>query len=268
MSWDPTCRAYSTEELRDIFRGFGAAVEDVVLRDRKKKRKATALVVMATETAAASAVGSVCGGPSEPLLVVPLVGNMAGGPLPDSSTAAESAVDAENDGMLPREGGDGTTTSAAATAANASAVESGLQSVLQRPACLLDPPSGRGGRPLFSSVVVGTAAAPGDGAAKSAFPVPPSSMGCGVGGGGLFPSAAGATVAAAAASGRAFASFSSAAAQGQAAPAFGSWRAAAGGPTGGDATGGGGSYEDEVLEKMRRASAARQGVAAGKEASG
>ncbi|KXZ53665.1 hypothetical protein GPECTOR_6g582 [Gonium pectorale] len=90
VTWDPTCREYSTEELRAVFGTFGGPVQDVVLRDRKKRRKATALVVMPSEAAAAAAAGSVCGDTGEPLLVVPLVAEVAD--VQDNFGAAAAAA--------------------------------------------------------------------------------------------------------------------------------------------------------------------------------
>lgn len=55
--------------LRGAFALHGS-VEDVVLREGKK-RKGSALVVMATSEGAAAAAGAVCGDMANPLLVVP-----------------------------------------------------------------------------------------------------------------------------------------------------------------------------------------------------
>eukprot|EP00798_Chlamydomonas_sp_ICE-L_P004994 gene4994-34778_t len=69
VQWDPESREYLPDELRDIFSVFGK-VDDVILRDRKKKKhKASALVLMAEATAAGQAAVSVCGELSNPLLV-------------------------------------------------------------------------------------------------------------------------------------------------------------------------------------------------------
>ncbi|GIL54940.1 hypothetical protein Vafri_10633 [Volvox africanus] len=267
VTWDPTCREYSTEELRSIFGGFGAPVQDVVLRDRKKKRKVTALVVMATETAAVAAAGNVCGDSSEPLLVVPLVGHLAaegdqqrdGG---DEGPRVAAGVSGDGGGARPKpqhqESPDGGLLSRDGGMGSAAAAGPGPQSLLQRPARLPDPPAGTSGRPLFPAAGRGTAG----GSTTAAFPAP--------GGGGLFPSAA-----AAAAAVRPAMSFPSGPGPGDGGPAFSSWRAStpggmgASGDRGGTASGLGSTFEDEVLEKMRRAAAARQAAAtAAKEALG
>lgn len=69
----PTCLLlqagdYNVSQLRAAFAGHGV-VEDVVLREGKKK--GSALVVMATQEAAAAAAGAVCGDMDNPLLVIP-----------------------------------------------------------------------------------------------------------------------------------------------------------------------------------------------------
>jgi hypothetical protein len=60
---------YFAAQLRAVFAAHGL-VEDVVIREGKKK-KGSALVVMATQEGAASAASSVCGDLANPLLVVP-----------------------------------------------------------------------------------------------------------------------------------------------------------------------------------------------------
>ncbi len=61
---------YSVAQLRAAFAGHGV-VEDVVLREGKK-RKGSALVVMAAQEGAAAAAAAACGDLANPLLVVPL----------------------------------------------------------------------------------------------------------------------------------------------------------------------------------------------------
>ena len=60
---------YSGPDLRAAFAAHGS-VEDVVVREGKKK-KGSALVVMATPEAAAAAACAACGSLANPLLVVP-----------------------------------------------------------------------------------------------------------------------------------------------------------------------------------------------------
>lgn len=60
---------YTVAQLRAAFAAHGV-VEDVVLREGKK-RKGSALVVMASREGAASAAASACGDLANPLLVVP-----------------------------------------------------------------------------------------------------------------------------------------------------------------------------------------------------
>lgn len=69
VSWEKFGEDYTAERLREIFSEFGK-VEDVVIKSSKKK--GSALVVMATKSAAGAATGSVCGNLSNPLLVLPL----------------------------------------------------------------------------------------------------------------------------------------------------------------------------------------------------
>ncbi|KAF5197044.1 Dnaj-like protein [Thalictrum thalictroides] len=73
VSWEGNEDDYSSQKLRDLFKEFGD-VEDVVIRSTGSKRRRTksALVVMANKDAAVSAMGSVCGDLSNPLLVLPL----------------------------------------------------------------------------------------------------------------------------------------------------------------------------------------------------
>ncbi|KAG1670577.1 hypothetical protein FOA52_012149 [Chlamydomonas sp. UWO 241] len=77
VSWDPTSRNYSSQQIRSALEVHGP-VEDVVIKDRKKKRKAVAFVVMASEAGATAAAAAVCGDLSEPLLVTPLAKHVTG----------------------------------------------------------------------------------------------------------------------------------------------------------------------------------------------
>lgn len=69
-SWSRPGLEYDAAALRRIFSAHGE-VEDVVMREGKK-RKGRALVVMATREGAAAAAAAVNGELSDPLLVVPL----------------------------------------------------------------------------------------------------------------------------------------------------------------------------------------------------
>ena len=70
VSWSRPGFEYSISHLRTIFSAHGA-VEDVVMREGKK-RKGSALVVMDTREGARKAGDSVNGELSNPLLVIPL----------------------------------------------------------------------------------------------------------------------------------------------------------------------------------------------------
>ncbi|XP_076956382.1 uncharacterized protein LOC143631508 [Bidens hawaiensis] len=67
VSWEKGGVGYSAQRLREVFETFGE-VKDVVIR----KKKGSALIVMATKEAAVAATGTICGDISNPLLVVPL----------------------------------------------------------------------------------------------------------------------------------------------------------------------------------------------------
>ncbi|KAM1137061.1 hypothetical protein ACFX2B_034703 [Malus domestica] len=69
VSWENVGEGYTAERLRGLFSEFGE-VEDVVIRGKKKR--GSALVVMATKDAAATATGTLLGDLSNPLLVIPL----------------------------------------------------------------------------------------------------------------------------------------------------------------------------------------------------
>jgi len=70
----PPCHApagiYSTERLRELF-GERFLVEDVILKDSRKKKKASALVVLDSIQAAGRAAHEVMGELNNPLLVTP-----------------------------------------------------------------------------------------------------------------------------------------------------------------------------------------------------
>ncbi|XP_051145443.1 uncharacterized protein LOC127261235 [Andrographis paniculata] len=70
VSWKETGGDYTVQRLRKIFEEFGT-VEDVVIKSHKKKKE-SALVVMANKEAAAATIGHVLGDLSNPLLVLPL----------------------------------------------------------------------------------------------------------------------------------------------------------------------------------------------------
>ncbi|KAM1006879.1 hypothetical protein COP2_003669 [Malus domestica] len=69
VSWENVGEGYTAERLRGLFSVFGE-VEDIVIRGKKKR--GSALVVMATKDAAVAATGTVFGDLSNPLLVIPL----------------------------------------------------------------------------------------------------------------------------------------------------------------------------------------------------
>ncbi|PWA93820.1 DnaJ domain-containing protein [Artemisia annua] len=66
-SWENAGFEYTAQSLREIFEAFGE-VKDVVIRNKKKK--GSAVIVMATKEAAVAATRAVCGDFSNPLLVV------------------------------------------------------------------------------------------------------------------------------------------------------------------------------------------------------
>jgi len=217
VTWDPSSRDYSGDELRDIFAEHGA-VEDVILRDRKNRKKASAVVVMTDEGGAMRAAGSVCGDVAEPLLVVPLL-------------KASAAGDA--DGVLDITQGAGPSQGAGPASAPSSAA---------RPAFPVGGPASMPGKPLAAG---GTAAGvtpsiaplfPSASGRSTLFPTPP-------GGSLLFPSTA--------------APSSQGQQQQQEVPSgFGSFPGF-GKPGGMSGSGGGGaggttSFENAVLDKMRR----------------
>ncbi|XP_076894968.1 uncharacterized protein LOC143547423 [Bidens hawaiensis] len=67
VSWEKGGVDYNAQRLREVFETFGE-VKDVVIR----KKKGSALIVMATKEAAVAATGVMCGDISNRLLVVPL----------------------------------------------------------------------------------------------------------------------------------------------------------------------------------------------------
>lgn len=97
VSWMRRSGDYSPAGLRAALSRHGL-VEDLVLREGKKK-KGSALVVMATASGAAAAAGSVCGELTHPLLVVPLVGAEHG--LDEELAAPAVAAPGERAGQGP-----------------------------------------------------------------------------------------------------------------------------------------------------------------------
>ncbi len=69
VAWDPTLGAYSSDQIRDAVAAHGP-VEDVIIKEQKKRNKGSAFVVMASEEAAQAVAGAVCGDLGNPLLVV------------------------------------------------------------------------------------------------------------------------------------------------------------------------------------------------------
>lgn len=70
MYWSRADGDYSPAALREVFAAVGA-VEDVLVRDSKKKKKGSAIVVMADREGARAAAASALGERANPLLVVP-----------------------------------------------------------------------------------------------------------------------------------------------------------------------------------------------------
>ena len=108
--------AYPSKKLRMIFEHFGP-VEDIVVRDGKKK-KGSALVVMASQEAAQLATQSFCGDHSNPLLVVPMAkiadpsvsaggATSAGGPGPPGGNPGDSNTGRGGSGGSNFRNGDG-----------------------------------------------------------------------------------------------------------------------------------------------------------------
>ena len=165
---------YGAAQLRAIFTAHGP-VEDVVLREGKK-RKGSALVVMADAAGAAAAAAAVNGPLSNPLLVVPFLkaagaadedgpaagGSGRGGPaldpaatrLPPAAPAPAFAAAAAAGGLGPRPGAP--LFAAGARAGSGAAVQ-------QQPAAPLFPGGGGAssfsGRPAFAAGGAGTAPA-------------------------------------------------------------------------------------------------------------
>jgi hypothetical protein len=66
----PLAGSYTTDRLRELF-GSKFLVEDVILKDSRKKKKASALVVLDSVAAAGQAAHEVLGDLKNPLLVTP-----------------------------------------------------------------------------------------------------------------------------------------------------------------------------------------------------
>ncbi|KAL0923536.1 hypothetical protein M5K25_007597 [Dendrobium thyrsiflorum] len=71
VTWETSAGDYSAAKLRGIFMRFGI-VEDVVIRSKSSKKKASAIIVMASKDAAVTAIQSMSGDTTNPLLVLPL----------------------------------------------------------------------------------------------------------------------------------------------------------------------------------------------------
>ncbi|KAG0488518.1 hypothetical protein HPP92_007329 [Vanilla planifolia] len=69
VSWEISVGEYGAAKLREIFERFGT-VEDVVIRSKISKKKASAIVVMASREAAVRATQSMSGDIGNPLLVL------------------------------------------------------------------------------------------------------------------------------------------------------------------------------------------------------
>ncbi|OAY84549.1 dnaJ homolog subfamily C member 17-like [Ananas comosus] len=72
VSWERSLGDYTAAKLKEIFERFGE-VEDIVIRSKKSKSKASAIVVMSSKDAVEAATHSMSGSLSNPLLVLPLV---------------------------------------------------------------------------------------------------------------------------------------------------------------------------------------------------
>lgn len=71
VSWETSGGNYGAAKLREIFERFGI-VEDVVIRSKSSKKKASAIVVMTSRDAMVRAMQSMSGDITNPLLVLPL----------------------------------------------------------------------------------------------------------------------------------------------------------------------------------------------------
>ncbi|KAK9074798.1 hypothetical protein SSX86_003116 [Deinandra increscens subsp. villosa] len=91
VSWEKGGLDYSAQRLKELFETFGE-VKDVVIR----KKKGSALIVMATKEAAMAATGTMCGDLSNPLLVVPLQPTVAA----SFPTAREPVVPQLNEDLV------------------------------------------------------------------------------------------------------------------------------------------------------------------------
>ncbi|VFQ84689.1 unnamed protein product [Cuscuta campestris] len=92
VSWEKAgVLGYTAQRLREIFGQFGE-VEDVVIKSSKSK--GSALVVMASKDAAASACGTVLGDLSNPLLAVPI--NLSVKPPPFAPASRDVGPEAES----------------------------------------------------------------------------------------------------------------------------------------------------------------------------
>lgn len=71
VSWETSAGNYGSAKLRGIFERFGI-VEDVVIRSKISKKKASAIIVMVSREATVRALQSMSGDIANPLLVLPL----------------------------------------------------------------------------------------------------------------------------------------------------------------------------------------------------
>jgi DnaJ family protein C protein 17 len=102
VSWTRPGIEYTSTDLRRIFSVHGQ-VEDVVLREAKKRKKGSALVVMATVEAAERVAQNVHGELSNPLLVIPLTSGKSNGStvVPPPSTGTIPPAAAPSSASLP-----------------------------------------------------------------------------------------------------------------------------------------------------------------------
>lgn len=89
-STDGGSGGYTATRLKEIFEEFGA-VEDVVIREAKSRKKGSALVVMSSKEGAIAATNVPCGDFSNPLLAVPVLPPTSARTEPDLSAPAQAA---------------------------------------------------------------------------------------------------------------------------------------------------------------------------------
>ena len=103
VSWRKDVSHYPVAKLRELFSRRGDVVEDVVIRDGKKK-KGSALVVFADVEAAARAAAAANGDPANPLVTlraaVPTTGPSSSGGVPRAAAPAPAPAAAGSNGNV------------------------------------------------------------------------------------------------------------------------------------------------------------------------